>query len=58
MKLDRKHAKWSGVCAGIANELEIDPIFVRMFFIVFAVGTGFVPALIVYVAFAWLMEDE
>ncbi|MFA5313806.1 MAG: PspC domain-containing protein [Methanomassiliicoccales archaeon] len=57
MKKDKTNAKWLGVCAGIANELDIDPIFVRMLFVVMAVGSAIVPLLIIYVAFAWLMDD-
>ncbi len=52
---DRADGKVAGVCAGIADYLEIDPLLVRA---VFVIGTlaGFGSFLLIYLAI-WLLAD-
>ena len=45
-----------GVAAGSAEYLGIDPVLVRLFFVLFALSTGW--GLIVYVALVFLMPEE
>ena len=45
----------SGVCAGIANYLNIDPTLVR---VIYAVFTAFVPCLILYIVLAIVIPQE
>ncbi len=42
----------SGVCAGIANYLNIDPTLVRVIYAVLSVFTAFIPCLILYIVLA------
>lgn len=52
---DRMDGKIAGVCAGIADYFEIDPLLVRA---VFVIGTlvGFGSFLLIYLAI-WLLAD-
>ena len=48
----------SGVCAGIANYLNIDPTLVRVIYAVLSVFTAFVPGLILYIVLAIVIPQE
>ena len=48
----------SGVCAGIANYLNIDPTLVRVIYAVLSVFTEFVPCLILYIVLAIVIPQE
>ena len=52
-RLDKSGAKLAGVCGGIANYMNIDPLIVRL---VFVIGTlvGFGSFLLIYLAI-WLL---
>ena len=51
--LDNQNAKWSGVCAGIADYTGIDVTIVRIAFIVAAMmGSGF--PILAYFIIAWM----
>jgi len=54
-RLDREQSKLFGVCAGIANTLNIDPLIVRA---VFVLGTvfGFGSFVLIYLAIALLAD--
>ena len=54
-RLDRRNAKLSGVCAGIANHFGIDPLIVRIGFVA---GTilGFGSLIVVYLAIALIAD--
>ena len=45
-----------GVSGGLAEYLNIDPVLVRLFFILFALSTGW--GFIVYAALALLMPED
>jgi len=45
-----------GVSGGLAEYLGIDPVLVRLFFVLFTLSTGW--GLIVYAALALLMPEE
>ena len=45
-----------GVCGGIADYLNIDPVLVRLFFVLFALSTGW--GFIVYFLLAILMKED
>ena len=51
----RHHPVLGGVCAGIAEYLHVDPILVRLLWVVFAfiMGTGIIAYLI-----AWIIVPE
>jgi phage shock protein C len=44
----------AGVCGGIAEHLDVDPVLVRLVYILLTFGTGLGPGLIVYVI-AWMI---
>ena len=54
-RLDRADGKVAGVCGGIAKYFNIDPLLVRL---VFVIGTlvGFGSFLLIYLAI-WLLAD-
>ena len=54
-RLDRAEGKVFGVCAGIANSMNVDPLIVRL---VFVAGTilGFGSFLLIYLAIALLAK--
>ena len=56
LQLDKLHAKWLGVCAGVANYLEVEPWTVRLVFLgcIFFGGWFLVPMYF----FAWYLLDE
>ena len=53
--LDRRNAKLSGVCSGIASYFGIDPLIVRLGFVA---GTilGFGSLILVYIAIALIAD--
>ncbi len=48
----------SGVCAGLANFLNIDPTLVRVLYAVLAVFTAVVPCLVLYIVLAIVIPQE
>ncbi len=48
---DRKIA---GICGGLGEMFQVDPTFIRLAFVFFAVITGIFPCLAVYAA-GWLI---
>jgi phage shock protein PspC (stress-responsive transcriptional regulator) len=48
---DIDHAKLAGVCSGIGNYLQIDPTFIRIFFLIGMLffGFGFIPYIILWI---------
>lgn len=52
--LDKQNAKWSGVCAGIADYTGIDVILVRIGLVLLTIVGGFPWTLIAYWLTAWM----
>ncbi len=54
-RLDKTNGKVAGVCAGLGNWMNVDPLVVRL---VFAIGTlvGFGSFLLIY-AVIWLLAE-
>jgi phage shock protein C len=53
MRRDRENAMLGGVCAGIAEECGVDPLFIRLLF-VFLAATSF--GVFIYLILWLLME--
>jgi phage shock protein C len=53
--LSRNHKKLLGVCGGIAEAFDADPVFIRLIWLAATVFTGFVPGIITYFLAAWLV---
>ena len=52
-RLDKTNGKIAGVCAGIANYFNIDPLIVRLIFAIGAIA-GFGSFIVIYLA-VWLL---
>jgi phage shock protein C len=55
-RLDKRNKKWMGVCAGIANSLGIDPMFVRIGLVLATLVGGFPWTVIAYVAAGFIAK--
>ncbi|WP_337827256.1 PspC domain-containing protein [Pseudonocardia sp. TMWB2A] len=53
--LDKQQAKFLGVCAGLARTLDVDPLWIRLAFVV-SVLAGFGLPLILYFVIALLAK--
>ena len=56
--LDKQNAKWSGVCAGIADYTGVDVTVVRIGTVVLTLLGGFPWTLIAYWIFAWMAPKK
>ncbi len=45
----------AGICGGLAKFLHIDPVFVRIGYVVIDILTGFIPLIIVYLILIWVI---
>lgn len=52
--LDKQNAKWSGVCAGIADYTGVDVMWVRIGLVILTFIGGFPWTLIAYFMAAWM----
>jgi phage shock protein C len=56
--LDKRNAKWKGVCAGIADYTGLDVTLVRVGLFVLTIAGGFPWTLIAYWITAWVANDK
>ena len=56
--LDKQNAKWSGVCAGIADYTGMDATLVRIGLVVITILGGFPWTLIAYWLAAWMAPKK
>src|SRR3546814_10402915 len=56
--LDKQNAKWSGVCAGIADYSGIDALWVRVGAVLLTLMGGFPWTLIAYWLVAWMATPK
>ena len=47
-----------GVCSGIADYMSIDPVVVRVLYVLFSVFTGFFPGIIAYLVLTLVMPKR
>ena len=52
--LSEENKKIAGICGGIGEDFDIDPILVRLGFIFMALATGIIPLVVTYLV-AWLI---
>ncbi|HJZ05251.1 PspC domain-containing protein [Candidatus Amesbacteria bacterium RIFCSPHIGHO2_01_FULL_48_32] len=50
--------KLVGVCSGIGDYLGVDPVLVRLAWVLITVFTGIFPGLIAYILAAWVMPEK
>jgi phage shock protein C len=56
--LDKQHAKWMGVCAGIAEYTGIERNWVRVGAVILTIMGGFPWTLIAYFVTAWIADPK
>lgn len=54
-RLDKQNAQLMGVCAGLANRFDWDPLFVRLGFVA-ATILGFGSAILIYLAIGLIAD--
>ncbi len=47
----------AGVCGGIGEYLNIDPVIVRIITVLLVLATGIFPVVIAYILAAWLVPE-
>lgn len=57
MKRSRDNRVIAGVCAGIADELDVDPIWIRGLWLLLTFGTCGFPGGLIYIL-AWMLMPE
>lgn len=45
----------TGVCGGIAEWYRLDPMFVRLFFLLTAAASAVIPGIVIYLILWWVM---
>jgi phage shock protein C len=50
--------KLDGVCAGLAEYLEVDPTLTRAGYAFVTVVTGIIPGLLGYIVLSWIMPKK
>lgn len=50
--------KLDGVCAGVAEYMEVDPTLIRLIYVLLTMFTAVVPGLIAYVILALIIPRE
>jgi phage shock protein PspC (stress-responsive transcriptional regulator)/signal transduction histidine kinase len=58
LRRDPEHGIIAGVCAGIARRLGVDPILIRVAFVILAIATGGLAALAYVVAWPFIPADS
>jgi phage shock protein C len=58
--LDKRNAKFMGVCAGVADYTGIDALLIRIGFVLLNFATGFFGGMgfIAYFVVAWMADDQ
>jgi phage shock protein C len=56
--LDRQHAQFKGVCAGIADYTGIEVLWVRIATVLLTLAGGFPWTIVAYVLIAWFAEAK
>jgi phage shock protein C len=55
--LSQKDKKIAGVCGGLAETYNIDPTLIRLAFVLTALATAVIPALVTYIV-AWIIVPK
>ncbi len=49
---------FAGICGGLGEFLDVDPVFIRFLWVLLVVFTGFVPGIIAYVVALFVIPKE
>jgi len=53
----RDESRLAGVCGGLGAYMDLDPVFVRVIWVVGTCITGFIPGIVAYLL-AWIIMPE
>ena len=53
----RDESRLAGVCGGLGTYMDLDPVFVRVIWVVGTCITGFIPGIVAYLL-AWIIMPE
>ncbi len=53
--LSKTNRKIYGVCGGIGEAYEVDPVLIRTVFVLIGAMTAFIPAFVAYLLTAWFI---
>ena len=56
--LDQQNGKWKGVCAGVADYMGVDPLWVRLALVALTLGLQQWWLVIAYFVVAWVASDR
>lgn len=54
----KKNRIFAGICGGIGEYLTIDPVVVRLVWLLVVIFTGFVPGLLAYILAIYIIPEE
>ena len=57
LRRSTKNKTVAGVCGGIGEYFDIDPVLVRVGFVILTLGTGIIPGMIAYAVFALVIPQ-
>jgi len=55
---DKENGMLLGVCAGLADSLDVDPLLIRIAVILLVLATFFMPVVVVYVTAGVLLRER
>ena len=54
----KKDKVFAGICGGLGEYFNFDPVLLRLFWLLVVVFTGFVPGLVVYIFAIFIIPKE
>lgn len=57
LRRSTKNKTIAGVCGGLGEYFDIDPVLVRVGFVILTLGSGIIPGLIAYAVFALVIPE-
>ncbi len=58
LQRDEQKGILTGVCAGIGGYFRVDPVLIRVIFIILAIFTAVIPVIITYILLAIIMPKR
>ncbi len=54
----RDHKVLEGVCGGVGEYFDVDPVLIRLIYLMATVFTGFVPGIVGYIIAMFVVPEE
>jgi len=58
LKRSKDDKKIAGICGGLGNYFEVDPVIIRVVFILVAILSAVIPAIIAYIIMWFVVPEE